>query len=90
MSRKPSKPVAEPVKLRYEEDFKEWKEHPTTKKLLKWLEGKIQDRKDAWASGELLATFAHEQFVKEAVAKGYINACDDVLDLNAQDLEDNE
>lgn len=83
-------PEQAPAQLQFEEEFKSWKQHPTTKKLMVYLEGKINDRKDAWASGELLSSFAHEQFVKEAVAKGFINACKEIITLEAKDLEDNE
>ncbi len=83
-------PSNQEAKLQYQEQFNEWMSHPTTRKLFQLLESKIQDRKDAWASGELLASFAHEQFIKEAVAKGFISACYEILSIEAKDLEDNE
>lgn len=81
---------SEPVRLQFEEEFNEWKDHPTTRKLFQWLRRQVEEQKEAWASGELMATFAHEQFVKEAVAKGYLSACRDVLSIEAKELEDNE
>lgn len=82
--------LSEAVRLQYEEEFKEWLDHPTTRKLRAWMRSQIESRKDAWAHGELLSSFAHEQFVKEAVAKGFLNACHEILTIEAKDLEDNE
>lgn len=80
----------QPARVQFEEEFKEWLDHPTTRKLHRWLRLEVERQKEEWASGALLSSFAHEQFVKEAVAKGHLNACREVLTLEAKDLEDNE
>lgn len=86
MSHNPS----EPARLQFEEEFKEWLDHPTTRKLYRRLRQQVQEKKDAWAEGDFVASLLHEQFVREATAKGFISACTDVLTLEAKDLEDNE
>lgn len=86
MSHNPS----EPARVQFEEEFKEWLDHPTTRKLYRWLRERVQEKKDAWAEGDFVASLLHEQFVREATAKGFISACSDVLTLEAKDLEDNE
>jgi hypothetical protein len=88
MSQQDSAP--DKARIQYEEEFKEWLDHPTTRKMRRWLAQQVEAQKEAWANGALLSSFAHEQFVKEAVAKGYLNACRDVLTLEAKELEDNE
>lgn len=82
--------ASESARLQYEELFREWESHPVTKKLKERLAFEIQERKDAWANGEMVASFAHEQFVREAVAKGFISGCELVLSLEAKDLESHE
>lgn len=82
--------VSEQAQLAFEEDFKGWLDHPTTKKLLSYMRSQIQDRKDAWANGEMVSSFSHEQFIREAVAKGYISAFQEVLTIEAKDLESHE
>ena len=86
MSHNPS----EPARLQYEEEFKEWLDHPTTRKLYKYMRDGIQEKKDEWASGAFVASLLHEQFIREATAKGFISAFDVILTLEAKELEDNE
>lgn len=86
MSHSPSEPVRQP----FEEEFKEWLDHPTTRKLFRFMRQDIQEKKDQWASGGFIASLIHEQFVREATAKGFISAFDMILTLEAKDLEDNE
>ena len=71
-------------------EFRAWKEHPVTLALFKFCRKEVEDRKDAWANGELLSSFAHEQFVKEAVAKGYINAMQTITEVEVKDLFNEE
>lgn len=86
MSQSPS----EPVRLQFEEEFKEWKDHPTTRKLFQYMRRSVQEKKDAWAAGDFVASLLHEQFVREATAKGFISGFDELLTIEARDLEDNE
>jgi hypothetical protein len=85
-----AKDSPEQLRLRSDEEFNEWMDHPVTRKLFHMMAARIQDKKDAWADGAFVASLLHEQFVREATAKGYISAFVEILNLEAKDLEDNE
>lgn len=63
-----------------------WKQHPVTQEIYSLLRARIQERKDLWANGNLMAESAHVTAINSALNQGYIRACEDLLEIQIGDL----
>ncbi len=68
--------------------FQDWKAHPMTQELFKILRKRVEDRKADWAQGHFDASFSTEYIARNSVAKGYVNACEDILNIDIEDLSE--
>ena len=66
--------------------FLEWKQHPVTQEVLEILAKRIQEHQALWASGNLDSSFSAEYIARNSAAKGYVNACQDVLNISFEDI----
>lgn len=65
-----------------QELFLQWKEHPTTQALLKYLKSERDRMKEMWAGGAFAAPSIEEMAIRNAAAQGYCSALDDVLTID--------
>ena len=50
------------------------------------LEGQREARLQGWLNGQYVASFSAEYIAKDSLAKGYCNAINEILNLEAEDL----
>lgn len=77
------------VELPVEEDlFLAWKEHPVTQELFRLLESRVRRYQEDWVSGAFDASFGAEYIARNSLAKGYCNACKDILNIEYSEVID--
>lgn len=66
--------------------FLEWKGHPVTKQVFQLLQDRVQERLDLWVSGQFDSSLATEYVARNSAAKGYIQACQDMIGISFEDV----
>ena len=68
--------------------FQAWKEHPVTQEVFRLLEARVSIRQAEWAAGSYDASFTAEYIARNSAAKGYVNACSDILNIQYEEVID--
>ena len=68
--------------------FHSWKEHPVTQHLFKALKQRVEERQEAWMNGGYNSQSSNAMVVMNAKEQGYALTCNDILNMKAEDLED--
>lgn len=63
-------------------EWKEWLQHPCTKRLRHWAAVGRQEKMEMWASGEFSAAFDMEMAVKNAGATGACSIYKELIELD--------
>lgn len=66
--------------------FQEWKDHPVTALLLKWVSEKREELKDQWARGAFMGPTFNECAVRNAAAQGAASILDDLLNISYEEF----
>lgn len=65
-----------------EEEWNEWKAHPATKSLVKYMQQSRMQLMELWANGDFSAAFSVEMAVKNAGATGACSAYKELMELD--------
>lgn len=80
--------VAEVVETFKEVEFKEWKQHPVTKELFKYLQDKREELKEMWANGNFSGPSIEEMAIRSAGAQGAASVLEEILTLDSDSFKE--
>ena len=70
-----------------EQEWTEWKQHPMTVRLFKYLEQERQKIVNGWAGGHLTSPSIDETVQMNAKGIGAVQCIDELLNIEGVDLE---
>ena len=68
--------------------FQAWKEHPVTLEMFRLLESRVRRHQQDWVQGAFDASMSAEYVARNSAAKGYCMACQDILNINYDEVVD--
>lgn len=80
--------MSEVLETPEEREFSEWLLHPVTKRMRSLMQDQIESLRDKWQSGAFLDQFQSALVIENAIAIGNCQVLERLLDLKAEDLEE--